>query len=210
MSTFKIILERKWKFRLIYLASALASILLASGCSLGGKSDPSKFYVLDSQANTAIVTNLTKLQIGVGPIEIPGYIDRPQMVTKSNDVEITLDEYSRWAEPMDEMFPRVLTQNIRILGGSNQIHSFPWTNKLELDFQVTVKIIKFENDSKGDALLITYWQLEEKTKKYLFETYQSEFHAKAASNDYSDRVVALNKTIEQFAHEIVTHISQDN
>ena len=40
--------------------------------------------------------------IGLGPIRIPEYLNRPQMVMAVNDNQFLLDEDHRWAERLDQ------------------------------------------------------------------------------------------------------------
>ena len=146
--------------------------IFVSSCSIRGTTRPSQFYVLDATA-TPSSSPAKNLHLGIGPILIPGYIDRPQIVTKTESAELVYTEYKRWAEPMDEMFTRTLTQNITISTDSNSIISHPWSANANLDNELTAKIIKFENNNHGDALLIVQWQLLNKNNKktslfYLF------------------------------------------
>ncbi len=146
--------------------------IFVSSCSISGTTRPSQFYVLDATA-TPSSSPAKNLHLGIGPILIPGYIDRPQIVTKTESAELVYTEYKRWAEPMDEMFTRTLTQNITISTDSNSIISHPWSANANLDNELTAKIIKFENNNHGDALLIVQWQLLNKNNKktslfYLF------------------------------------------
>ncbi len=181
-------------------------MLISSNCSIGGKSNPSNFYVLDPQIEHITNESLSNLIIGVGPIVIPGYIDRPQIVTKTHTAELQLAEFDRWAEPMEEMFTRTLAENIKAITGSHLIHSHPWPSNLQFDYRINAKVIKFENNSIGDALLVVQWQLINENDQAALKTIHSEFKASASDTNYSARVAALNDTLAQFANEIVGHI----
>lgn len=193
-----------YKFQNVVVLIVL--LVLISACSIGGKSSPSHFYVLDSKAESVTNENLNNLLMGVGPITIPGYIDRPQIVTKTESAELQLAEFNRWAEPMEGMFTRALTANIRSLTGSHRIHSYPWSSNLEFTYRINAKVIKFENNANGDALLVVHWQLTHDREKSNLKTMHSEFNASASNTSYSARVAALNDTLAQFAQEIVGHI----
>ncbi len=181
-------------------------MFLTSACSIGGKSTPSPFYVLDSQIEPISDQKLTELRMGVGPITIPGYIDRPQIVTKTESAELQLAEFERWAEPMGEMFTRTLTENIKSLTGSHHIYSYPWSSNLDFTYRINAKIIKFENNVNGDALLIAHWQLIHESGESKVKTMHSEFNANAKDASYSSRIAALNDTLTQFAKEIVAQL----
>lgn len=189
------------------LITASLIITLATACSFGGKTKSSQFYVLDAKSEKSSSDQLNNIALGVGPIAIPGYIDRPQMVTKTDTAELRLEEFARWAEPMDEMFTRTLAQNIRSLTNSQQVHSHPWAILVKFDFQVSAKVIKFENNLQGDALLVVHWGLIKESNSVDIKITHSEYRASANNSGYAARVDALNETLAQFAHDIVSTLS---
>ena len=189
-----------------YTIFAILFLLGTSACTIGGKSSPSYFYVLDPKIEVEVKENLKDLRIGVGPIVIPGYIDRPQIVTKTESAELQLAEFNRWAEPMDAMFTRTLAENIKAITSSHLIHSYPWLTNLKFDYQVNAKVIKFENNSNGDASLVVHWQLINKNDHTKIKVIHSAFAASANDTSYSARVAALNDVLAQFAQEIVSHL----
>lgn len=181
---------------------------LLSACSVGGKTRSSQFYVLGATIEQPLGDSMEDLRLGVGPIAIPGYVDRPQMVTKTDTAEILIDEYARWAEPLEEMFTRTLSENIRALTNSREIHSHPWPSLVEYDYRIGAKVIKFENDSHGNALLVVHWGLVHQTdSREVTNITYSEYRATAKGSDFSSRVDALNDTIAQFARDIMTSLN---
>jgi ABC-type transport auxiliary lipoprotein component len=61
--------------------------LIPAGCgSLGPKPDPSRFFALASLPRAAAraqdAAGANALALGIGPIKFPGYLDRPQLVTR--------------------------------------------------------------------------------------------------------------------------------
>ena len=203
---YQVIKALKIMFTFSYTLSAIPLLLFASSCSIGGKSSPSYFYVLDPKTEIDHKEHLNDIRMGVGPIVIPGYIDRPQIVTKTESAELQLAEFNRWAEPMDAMFMRTLVENIKAITSSHLIHSYPWSPNLEFDYRIHAKVIKFENNANGDALLAVHWQLINTSDQSIAKDIHSEFNASAKDTSYPARVTALNDTLAQFAQEIVNHI----
>jgi len=198
-------MNTQMKTILVTIIPTLITCLLISSCSISGNTRPSQFYVLDATA-TSSSSEAKTLRLGVGPILIPGYINRPQITTKSESAELIYAEFERWAEPMDEMFTRTLTHNITISTGSNSIISYPWPSNASLNKTLTAKIIKFENNMHGDALLIIQWQILNMNDKQQASSIYSEYHSTAKSSDYPDRVSALNDTVKQFSDEVIAYI----
>src|SRR5262245_33951851 len=71
-------------------------LLGLSGCR---SSPPPRFYVLPSltSADTALPAAPRDLTIGVGPVSLPPYLDRPQIVTRASRAKLELGEYDQWA-----------------------------------------------------------------------------------------------------------------
>src|SRR5215510_8607930 len=85
---------------------------ISAGCSfLEAKPDPSRYFALASLPRTAPgaqdATGTNALVLGIGPIKLPGYLDRQQMVTRISQNRFAVAENDRWAEPLDENFSRV-------------------------------------------------------------------------------------------------------
>src|SRR5512145_1644163 len=97
---------------LALVAVTLGAPLLLGGCA----SQPSRFYLLsampDNITASPAMSNQQAPTIGVGPITLPRYVDRPQIVTRTGPYEIKLAEFDRWAEGLDANFSRVLAENL--------------------------------------------------------------------------------------------------
>ena len=72
---------------------ALAGLLTAGGCSLGRSPRPD-FYMLSSPVENVVQSGKEKIsgpRVAIGPVSIPGYLDRPQLFLRDgNDVKVEL------------------------------------------------------------------------------------------------------------------------
>src|SRR5208283_2593522 len=93
--------------------SLLLLLVILTGCA---SSQPSKFYQLNPVQNqgTSIVDvpSSHNVVIAVGPVGIPDYLDRPQIVTRSGKNELKLSEFDRWGGSLEADISRVLVENI--------------------------------------------------------------------------------------------------
>lgn len=139
---------------------------IAAGCSLlEPRPDNSRFFILtpiSHEVTTAApaVPAGRQISVGVGPIEFPVYLRRPQMVTRSAPNKIELSEEKRWAEPLDKNFMRVLCGNLTELVNAGRIEKYPWPKKNPVDYQVTVDLERFEISTDGRAYLIARWTIK--------------------------------------------------
>ena len=98
----------------------LLTMIFLSGC--GGSSAPSKFYLLSSLAKSDAQTrnpeSPVRLAVGVGPVEVPAYLDRPQIVTRLSLNTLRLAEFDKWAEPLKDTVSRITNIVLKAAPGS--------------------------------------------------------------------------------------------
>jgi uncharacterized lipoprotein YmbA len=153
-------------------ALVFVAVSCIAGCSvdtiLQPTRDPSQFYILSPMDSSARGVPLTysgtpghrALEIGLGPIKFPAYLERPQVVTRNSANQVDLSEFNRWAEPLQNDFLSVLGQNLAVLLGAH-VTPFPWYRPLNLDYQVTLDITRFDTDSQGTAQLVGRWEIKD-------------------------------------------------
>jgi hypothetical protein len=97
----------------------LGAILVWGGGCLGGASAPTRFYTLVPVAVPPTEANPSAAErgpaIGVGPVTLPGYLDRREIVTRRGRDEIELGEFDLWSEPLKDGATRVLGEDLAIL-----------------------------------------------------------------------------------------------
>ena len=83
------------------LLSACAALALLSGCSLlEPRQDPTSFFVLspEAQADAASAAgDAEKTQIALGPVRLPDYLLRPELVRRSGPNQLEPSRVDRWA-----------------------------------------------------------------------------------------------------------------
>ncbi|HSH76419.1 MAG TPA: PqiC family protein, partial [Longimicrobiales bacterium] len=122
--------------------------LLALAACLGPRSDPSAFFLLSSPPAEAAGAPLA-VSIGVGPLTLPGYLDRPQIVVRLSEDEIRLAESDRWGEPLAGNLVRTVEENLaKLLPGSSYV-DYPWYPADAPDYAVEIEVRRFEADAGG-------------------------------------------------------------
>jgi len=186
-------------------------ILLAAiyGCA---RSPSSRFYLLDSLVNPAAgpegknFSDNRCVSIGIGPVEIPDYLDRPQIVTRVTPNEIKLAEYDRWAEPLKDNFTRVLAKNLSTLLCINEISFFPWRREIPKDYRIEVKVIRFDGSSGDQVVLEAWWTLLSGDGRTLLRSKRSNLSKVAGGRDYKSLVSAQSRILEKLSREIAEAI----
>jgi uncharacterized protein len=145
----------------------------AAGCfsGLGGGTSPSpRLYVLTPvvELDTATPVSAPRLgTIGVGPVSVPGYLDRPQLVTRPSLDNIEIHEFDQWGEPLQAGISRVVGVNLsRLLPGSH-VMSFPWRTTERIAYQLVLNVVQLDGPPSGDVVVDVRWRILDAAGKEL-------------------------------------------
>jgi uncharacterized lipoprotein YmbA len=140
--------------------------------------------------------------ISVGPVQLPDYIDRPQIVTRISANKLVLAEFDQWAEPLGDSFPRILIENLSTLVCADPISLYPSRGPTSIDYRVEVEVIRLDGRLGEHASLAARWIiLDEKDMKVLL-TKKSNLNSPVQGADYEALVSAQSQTIAAFSREI--------
>lgn len=193
--------------RRLAVVTLAAYLMLLGGCA---STQPTNFYVLSSlsgsEANKQAGASDRSIAIGVGPVDLPRYLDRPQIVTRTSRNELDLAEFDQWAEPLKDNFSNVLAENLSILIPTDRIAVFPWNRSTPIDYRVAVEVTRFEAKTGGNASLVARWSILGKKGKKVLMTRKSSFSESVKAKDYKATVSAMNRTLEALSREIAAAI----
>lgn len=188
-------------------ACALALIgpigLALAGCS---GTEPSNYYLLSTlpaPESPIRAVPSDQLAVGVGPVSLPMYLDRPQLVTRASPNRLDLAEFDRWAEPVQDMFSRTLAENVSALIGSDLVYVLPRRRTPELDYQVSVEVFRFDRGAEGEVKLLARWTITEDNEETSLITRRSMIIEPTPPDSEAEAViVALSRAVESLGREI--------
>lgn len=187
----------------------ITACAVASGC---GGSQPSRFYLIHSVAAGEILPGQTAcrpdLSLGIGPVSLPEYLDRPQIITRTGRNELVLAEFDRWAEPLSDSFTRVLAENLSRMLGTDRVFIYPWPRTTQVDCQVAVEVNHFEGFPGGRAQLSAWWTIYGDNEKTILMRKQSEIAEPVGSGSPEDLVAAQSRVLAAFSREIALAIKE--
>jgi len=182
-------------------------VLALAGCM--SVADPTKYYVLSptSPRNLTPTADASSLAVGVGPVLIPGYLDRVQIVTRDANDEVAVATYDRWAEPLDGGIAQVLADNLGAYVGSERIAVFPWRGGIArlLDYQVAIVVLRFDGWPGRQATLDVRWRLVGRDGKEL-ALRRSTLNEPISGEGYQPLVGGMNRLLSALAREIGSEI----
>ena len=143
------------------LAFSCSLVIVFSGCR---SITPSvSYYVLNPLTDASISPvdaddNRSKT-VGVNPIELPGYLNRVQMVKRSGPNQLDVSSRHRWADYPDRMIQRVLGDNLQILMADAQVYSAPWPAGFKPDVTVDLTFLELIGTTDKKMLLSATWTI---------------------------------------------------
>ena len=196
----------KCLFSYVIIVAFTAGGFLISSC--GGNS-PVRFYVLSP---TKEVSRIQTEQgrpwpiVGVGPIKMPRYLDRPQIVTSSGESEIFLSENDRWAEPLTDNFTRVIAQNLYALRCAKNVVTYPWSPSISCDYVVKAEVLRMDGTLGGTASLEVWWSIADGVRKGQLVSKRSNYNEPTKGPGYAALVEAQNRALGDFSREIAEEL----
>ncbi len=139
------------------LARALLLPLLLVGCATRSLSVAE--YVLtstDPPRATLVPGAEPDPVIGVGPVRVPAYLRRPEIVAREPGGRLHVRQSQRWGEDLQSSVGRILAKDLSRLVPSDRIFVEPWRAPNALQFRVGVQIRHFERVGDSIELEATY------------------------------------------------------
>ena len=191
----------------------IISIFFFGGCLGKGTQKPTEFYLLQP-VNASIeeqgVAAGEVVVLGIGPVRVRDYLNRPQIVTRTSTNEVRIHDFHYWGEPLSTNFTAILAQNLSVLLTTDRIFIFPYRSKQELpiDYQVLVEVIRFDGELGVEAtLLAQYYILEflENERKQIV-TKQPSFSRSLTNKSFETLVAAMSDLVADLSREIAEEI----
>ena len=184
-------------------------LMMLGGCATTRHSN---FYTLQPISATGKTGQSPPAQgfisLGIGPLQFPDYLDRPQIVTREGTNELKLAEYDRWAGDLSENFTNILADNLSVLLDADRVATFPWQDSNKVNYQIRMDVLQFDGTLDGDAVLTARWTIYGKDGKTVLTSEKSTFKAPVRGSSYQALVSAENQTLADLSREIAAEIRQ--
>jgi len=196
----------------LVLAVILALAML-SGCS----NKATRTYVLTADVEQSGAASPQGIPIGVGPVTLPKYLDRLQMVTRSGGNSLNQADLDQWGGDLSDNITRVLAINLANLLKTDRVSLYPWTDRAPIDYQVAVTVVNFEQEPDGTVMLDAFWSLvnpsDGKVLVMRRSTYRETGAAIAATSagdtaahSYDAVAAAMSRDLEALSRDIANEI----
>lgn len=185
-------------------------ILILTGCR--SASPPIEFYTLTPLSGIGEADKAAGLgdavAVGVGPLQMPKIIDRPQIVSRTGVNGINVDEFHRWGGSLYEDFLTVLTLNLSALLRSNMVAAYPWEEYFDPDYRIYLEVYQFDGRLGEYALLNVTWTVTGRRPGDVLRVRNSVIKEAVQSGGYEGFVAAKSRILAALSREMAREIME--
>ena len=185
------------RLRIVFAALPVV-VGLAAGCSTP---PPSRFYTLAATATSTSAPQPSTLVIAVGPVTVPSVVDRPEFVVSTGPNEVRLDDFNRWASPLQDGLSRAIAENLVAILGTPRVVRFPQTLATEPDFRVAVEVRTFESTPGKSTALDAVWTVR-RAKDGKTSTGRTSARESVSESGYDALAAAHSRAVARLSEDI--------
>lgn len=191
-------------------AALFAALALVAGCSvIETRSDPSRFYVLEPAAPAPKPESAPKpwpFALAVAEVRVPGYLDRPQIVTRTEGSRVTFSEFHRWPEPLEKGMTRVFSESLAARLGATRLVRTPSLDTWRDGVIVHLDTLRFDGALGGPVTLVSRWRAASVATGETLVCGERTVTVMSESSGYDAYVAALGAALDRLAGEIAAEM----
>jgi uncharacterized lipoprotein YmbA len=180
---------------MIRIICILTAVVLFSSCA-----ETRSFYVLTADGP---VPSGGGIGIGVGPVSLAEYIDRPNLVVAENANQLGIAENHRWAGDPAASIARVTAANIGRRMKTGNVRGYPWKNDEGITYQITLDIRQLHGGADGYAVIETGWRVHSLPDRKIIAARTFVDREPLQTGDYQALVAAQSRLLSRLADDIV-------
>ena len=129
---------------------------LALAC---GSSPTPRFYAINAMEDGTTPASAEAADLGVivGPVSIPRYLQRPQIVNRTDDSRLRYEEFNRWGGNLESEILRVLGENLGLLLQTDRIVVYPRPAPFPATYRVRLDFERFDATRGEELVLKVRW-----------------------------------------------------
>jgi uncharacterized lipoprotein YmbA len=180
-----------------FLTLIVAALLAA--CAQPNKS----FYVLTASGP---VPSGGGVGIGVGPVSLAEYIDRPNLVTQQAPNQLAVAEDHRWAGDLSASIARVVAANLGRNLNTGNVRTYPWLRDDEIRYQVTLDVRQLHSEADGYALIEAGWRVYQLPERRLVASRTFTDREALETDGYNASVAAQSRLVGRLSDHIAASL----
>lgn len=170
---------------------------LLTACGGAGEN----YYRLSATAPAARGTSASGLSVAIGPVKLPSYIDRAEIVFASGPNEFQIPTNALWIGSLQENIARTVASDLGHILGSGNVRA-----GLEAGFKpryrVALDLRQFHGISGQEAILELSWRIQDGASGAQLSRHSASFREPIIGDGYDPLVAAESRLLAQAAAAI--------
>jgi hypothetical protein len=176
--------------------------VVAACVNIGPGTPPrAQTYVLEATVPPARLES-SGLAIGIGPVTIPGYLDRNEMVSREAANQLRLDTRHAWGAPLDQEVQRVLAEDLSRLLASDRVVVWPWSRQRDIAARIPIRVLQFEPVAGKGVVLVAHWEVLSPDATQALFTRQSEIVEPLSESGPGPYAAGMSRALAALAGQI--------
>jgi uncharacterized lipoprotein YmbA len=191
--------------------AAILAVCAMSAFTAGCASPPAHFYTLSHNATAAVKPDeaLPDISVIVGPVSIPAIIDTPQIVVTTSPNQVSLNEFNRWASPLQNNISSVIADDLASMLGTSRVSLVNQSMNGDPDFRVAIDVQTFQSKPGDSATLNATW-IVRRTKDGKVQAGRTAVREPPNGMGYDALVAAHSRALARLSQDIVDGIRSLN
>lgn len=183
-------------------AALVLAMALAGACSfLKARTDPTRTFVLTTSSPKPTATPVSAV-VGLDRVQLPEYLLRSELVTRSASNQLQIAEYEVWGEPFKDGFTRTLRRDLENELDGASVLTAPFDPAAKPDLAVDVDVQRFERVAGEGAVLEARWTLRDVKRGAVVARRDARERQPLADANTQAAVAALSRDVAALAAEI--------
>jgi len=188
----------------------LGNIIIAFLLSACGSSPPARFYTLSSilierSVEKTVLSEKNRV-IAIGPIEIPEYLDRVEIVTRADNNRLIISEFDLWGGSIKTDISRVLVENIGQLLDGDGLAVIPWKTAMRESHRIPVIINQLDVVPGNNLILKAQWAVLDKDGKTSLSFREMMTTKPVKGSDYGSIVASMSESLGDLSKSIAENV----
>ena len=175
-----------------------------------GSSPPVSYYALSASSSQTHVDSPDAALVGLGPMAVPDYLNRSQMVTRGPGAEMSVDEYARWAEPLGPALHRLVAAEVDGMLEDFVVVSFPYDAAIrrQIEYRILGVVTRFDADGAGNIVLEVQWTIADVTADATMQPNRRRYETRATSAGSPAAIAeAMSSALRLFSRDVADQLS---
>jgi uncharacterized protein len=193
----------RFLFSSVVLALVIASFV--SGCR---SMTPSvTYYTLNPITNPSELpqagdNNESAPIVGIRPVDLPGYINRVQMVTRNGSNQLEISSIHRWADYPDRLVQQIVGENLQLLLPDVRVMNSPWPMGLKPDVTITFQFLELIGTTDKKVLLSAIWTVVDRKSENGTASHRINLQEPQKANGYDELAAAQSRILATFCRKV--------